>query len=144
MSDTHRDYSGDSKQPTLLCIDDDPHILETFQVRLQEYDVNVFVAGHGMHGFYEALTEKPDLIITDMRMPQGEGDYLVKCLRNNATQCHVPIIMFTGQRDPTLEGRMRRLGIQEFITKPTRFAELKEAIEKYIPLHKRDLEPIEI
>ncbi len=139
MNDTNRDYAGTSKQPILLCIDDDPQISEVIQLRLREYDVDVRTALHGMHGFYEAMTEKPDLIITDMRMPQGEGDYVVKCLRSNTDRCQVPIIVLTGQRDPTVEGRMRRLGVEEFFTKPMSFDELREAIAKYIPLRKRAL-----
>lgn len=138
MYDTWNDNKANSKTPILLCIDDDLQIIEAIQLRLQDYDVEVHTAFHGMHGYHEALTRKPDLIITDMRMPQGKGDYVVECLRNNADQHYVPIIMLTGQRDPTLEGRMRRLGIQEFFTKPMRFKELHKAIIKYIPLHERD------
>lgn len=138
MNDTWNDNYEKTKTPTLLCIDDDFHIIEAVQLRLQDYEVEVITAFHGMHGYHEALTQKPDLIITDMRMPQGEGDYVVECLRNNPEQCCVPIIVLTGQRDPTLEGRMRRLGVQEFFAKPLRFNELQKAIVKYIPLHERD------
>ncbi len=139
MSDTYQDYADESKQPILLCIDDDPQILEALQLRLAEYDVDVRTACHGMHGLYEAQAKKPDLIITDMRMPQGEGDYLVECLRGNTERRSVPIIMLTGQRDPDLEGRMFQLGVQEYFSKPVQFDKLREAITQYIPLRKRNL-----
>ena len=121
-----------------LCIDDDPQISETIALRLNQYEVNVLRAFHGMHGFWLAMTNRPDLIITDMKMPQGAGEYVVDCLRHNSDTRDIPVIVLTGQRDPQLESRMRQLGVDEFFTKPVHFEQLREAIVKYIPLKERD------
>lgn len=123
--------------PTVLCIDDDPQIGETIGLRLRNYAVKVLSAHHGMQGFWQATRARPDLIITDMRMPQGSGDYLVERLRRNGDTRSVPVIVLTGRRDPELEGMMRQLGAQEFFTKPAPFGELLKAIAKYIPLAER-------
>ena len=142
MYGTKRSYPGGGKQPLLLCIDDDPQVTEAIQLRLRDYEIDVRTACHGMHGFYEAMSEKPDLIITDIHMPQGEGDYLVECLQNNCERRDIPIIVLTGERDPTLEGRMCRLGAQEYFVKPVLFEELRDAISRYLPLRKREFEKI--
>lgn len=134
--------TSQTSQPIILCIDDDPQITETIQVRLQDYEVDVRTAGHGMHGYYEAMAEKPDLIITDIRMPQGMGDYVIECLRNNTERREVPVIVLSGQRDQQLKKRLQQLGVEAFISKPAHFEQLRKAIEKYIPLHKRDSVPI--
>ena len=139
MHDSHLDSSEDSNWPTLLCIDDDLQIGESIKLRLSEYEVHVILSFHGMHGFHEAMSQKPDLIITDMRMPQGEGNVVVECVRNNPDTCQIPIIILTGQRDRPLEKQMRRLGVQDYFNKPLHFDELREAIAKYIPLRKRPL-----
>ena len=123
--------------PTVLCIDDDPQIVETIKLRLRQYEVEVVSAYYGMHGFWQAMTDKPDLIITDLRMPQGRGDYLVKSLRSNSDTRAIPVIVLTGQRDSELEHTMRSLGAQEFFTKPARFDQLAAAIARYIPLRER-------
>ncbi|MCH7989066.1 MAG: response regulator [Planctomycetes bacterium] len=127
------------KRPTVLCIDDDPEISRVLSIRLKNYQVEVLRAFHGMHGFWLAMTEKPDLIITDMRMPQGEGDYVVECLKNNSDTSQIPIFVLTGQRDAGLERKMRNLGVEHYFTKPMEFDELRECIEHYIPLHEISL-----
>ena len=123
--------------PTILCIDDDPQIPEAIALRLSQYEVNVLSAFHGMHGFWLAMTDRPDLIITDVRMPQGAGDYVVDCLRNNSDTRDIPVIVLTGQSDAKLEGRMRHLGVDEYFTKPVHFDTLREAIQKYVSLKER-------
>jgi DNA-binding NtrC family response regulator len=129
-----------TKWPTLLTIDDDPQISETLVARLNSFDVHVLCAYHGMHGFWLAMTNRPDLIITDIRMPQGGGDYVVDCLRNNSDTHDIPVIVMTGQRDTKLEARMRRLGVSDYFTKPVPFDQLAEAIRRYIPLTEREHE----
>ena len=123
--------------PTVLCIDDDPQVSEVINLRLRSYEVNVLRAFHGMHGFWLAMTERPDVIVCDMRMPQGTGEYVVDCLRRNSDTQQIPVIILTGQRDPALECKMRGLGVAEYLTKPVLFDELLEAIGRYITLADR-------
>jgi DNA-binding response OmpR family regulator len=127
-----------SAWPTILCIDDDPQISETIGLRLNQYDVNVISACHGMHGFWLAMTNRPRLVITDVNMPQGTGDYVVDCLRRNSDTHDIPIIVLTGLRDPQLESRMRHSGADEYFVKPVYFDKLREAILKYLPLKERN------
>jgi two-component system, OmpR family, response regulator RpaA len=124
--------------PTILCIDDDPQIPESISLRLNQYEVNVISACHGMHGFWLAMTNRPRLVITDVNMPQGAGDHVVDCLRNNSDTREIPIIVLTGQRDPQLEARMRHSGADEYLIKPVHFDKLRAAIFKYVPLHERN------
>ena len=129
--------------PTVLCIDDDPQISEVISLRLRRYDVNVLRAFHGMHGFWLAMTQRPDVIVSDMQMPQGAGDYVVDCLRNNSDTRHIPIIILTGQRDAALERTMRSLGVTEFFTKPFLFDGLRDAIGRYVTLVDRETNELE-
>ena len=137
------DKVHDASWPTLLCIDDDPQISEAIALRLRQYNVNVISAFHGMHGFWLAMTNRPDLILTDMKMPQGAGDYVVDSLRRNSDTCDIPVIVLTGQCDSQLERRMRQLGVAEFYIKPVHFDVLRAAMLKHIPLKERDWEAVE-
>ncbi len=136
------DGSPDTDWPTILCIDDDPQIPQAIQLRLRSYEVNVLSAYHGMHGFWLAMTERPDLVITDMRMPQGQGDYVIECLRNNSDTSAIPVIVLTGQRKADVQQRLHGLGVQTVFTKPARFDELQAAIEQHVPLRARELEEL--
>jgi DNA-binding response OmpR family regulator len=124
--------------PSILSIDDDPQICESISLRLTQYEVNVLSACHGMHGFWLAMTNRPRLVITDVNMPQGAGDHVVDCLRNNSDTRDIPIIVLTGRRDPELEARLRHTGADEYLLKPVQFDRLRAAIEKYVPLKERN------
>jgi DNA-binding response OmpR family regulator len=142
MNQALYDGSPDTHWPTILCIDDDPQIPEAIQLRLRSYEVNVLCAYHGMHGFWLAMTERPDLVITDMRMPQGQGDYVVECLRNNSDTSTIPVIVLTGQRKSEVQQRLHGLNVEAVFTKPVRFDELQAAIEQHVPLRKQKAEMV--
>lgn len=128
--------------PTILSIDDDPQITEAIDLQLRSYAVKVVGAPYGMHGFWLAVTEQPDLIITDLRMPQGQGNYVVKCLRDNANTQAIPVIVLTGVRGSAMQEQLRGLDVQAVFTKPVLFDNLLAAIGKYVPLRPRELEAV--
>ena len=80
----------------------------------------------------------------DMKMPQRAGEYVVDCLRHNSDTRDIPVFVLTGQRQSHVAVRMRQLGVAEFFTKPVCFDELREAMEKHIPLRERDWSAKEI
>jgi CheY-like chemotaxis protein len=136
-------YAASAEWPTILCIDDDPQISEVIGLQLGRYHVNVLRAFHGMHGFWLAMTNRPKLIVCDMKMPQGGGDYVIDCLRNNSDTRHIPIIVLTGQRDPTLANKMRALGVEEIFHKPVQFEELRAAMSNYIDLKEHEWDELD-
>ena len=117
-----------------MIVDDDPELLRTLQLRLGNFAVELFVAYHGMHGIWLATTEKPDLIITDVRMPQGEGSYVMQCLGQRAETAAIPVIVLTGIRDHELEGRLLRLGAAKVLHKPVPFDALLAEIVRHVEL----------
>ncbi|MCA9217524.1 MAG: response regulator [Planctomycetales bacterium] len=123
--------------PKILCIDDDPEISSSLSIRLAPYDVEVLRAYHGMNGFWLAMTERPDVVITDMKMPQGDGDYIVECLRRNSDTQSIPVIVLTGCRDVATRKKMMALGVTAFFTKPAPFEELVEALSSVIDLREK-------
>lgn len=129
--------------PIILCIDDDPEICETIRLRLRRYEVDVLSASHGMYGFWLAMTEHPDLVITDMRMPQGQGDYVVECLRNNTDTRSIPVVVLTGLRMADIEQRLHGLDVHAILTKPVSFDQLRAAIAQHVALRERSLEAVE-
>lgn len=123
------------KRPTILCVDDDPQLTAAIELRLSEYEVDVFCNFTGMQGIWRAISEKPDLIIVDLVMPQGNGEYLIECIRQNNDTASIPVIMLTGAREQRLARRMRKLGVDSFLRKPVHTDELIAEIEKYVDLH---------
>ncbi len=124
--------------PTLLCVDDDPGIVAAIELRLRQYDLKVLALYTGMQGYWQAVTRRPDLIITDLRMPYGDGDYLLKCLQRNPRTAGIPVLVLTGQRADDLPTRIEHLGAEAILQKPIHGEELVEHIARFIPLRERE------
>lgn len=142
MNDNHASRTADV--PLVLCIDDDPTIVETLSLQLKRYDVDVMGAYHGTQALWMAANSHPDLIITDLRMPLGQGDYVVKCLRAKAHTTNIPVIVLTGQHNFALEAELQSLPAVKFFHKPVSFDVLTRGIREFIPLQERRWEEDEI
>lgn len=129
---------AECKWPTILTIDDDPNISQALKRRFSQYEVTLLQAHHGTHGMWLATTKRPDVIITDLRMPQGRGQDVVAYLVRDPHTRHIPIIVLTGVFDDELRRRMLNLGVDEYFTKPVSFEDLCRAIGRFIDLQKQD------
>jgi DNA-binding response OmpR family regulator len=114
--------------PKVLCIDDDPCVVNALARNLESRGAIVLGAYHGMQGFWLACTESPDVIITDIMMPRGNGDYVVECLRRNAKTRNIPVIVLSGICAAKLGERVKKLGADQVFAKPVNFNLLFRAI----------------
>lgn len=123
-----------AKMPTVLCIDDDPQITDAIARRLRRYNIQVVRAFHGMQGYWMAVTEKPDVIITDLRMPQGDGETVLECIKRNAQTAAIPVVVLTGVQEAGQQRRLEHAGAAGYLNKPVRFEDLLEELSRHIPI----------
>ena len=107
--------------PRILFVDDDPNIVAAMERNFRPYKVRLTRAYHGMQGIMSAVTEKPNVIITDISMPLATGDELIECLATNPTTSKTPIIVLTGRNSVTLTARMKQLNVAAVLHKPLNF-----------------------
>jgi CheY-like chemotaxis protein len=124
-------------QTKILIIDDDPQIAETLQDHLEAYEVQLLSAYYGMQGIWMAATHKPDVIITDLRMPMGTGGTVIECLKSNPKTASIPIIVLTAIHGSDLQQHMEKIGANQFLTKPIRFHDLLAVLQLYIDVRKK-------
>lgn len=122
----------------LLCIDDEPHISEAIARRIHSYDVEVLRAYHGMHGFWLAVTEKPDVVVTDLNMPQGDGTSVIECLKRNSSTRDIPVIVLSGRFEASIRRQAEEAGAVGYITKPAAFEELLELLARCVEIRPRE------
>ncbi len=88
----------------------------------------VSAAFDGREGLARALEAPPDLILSDIMMPELGGDELVRALRRHPELDATPIVLLTARADDALRVRLLREGAQDYLTKPFSEEELRARI----------------
>ncbi|MGB8275176.1 MAG: response regulator [Alphaproteobacteria bacterium] len=104
---------------TALIVDDDGASLRLYTLLLQQAGMTVTPARNGLEALRFALDQRPDLVITDVRLPLLSGFELIKEVRRHPLLRHVPVIVITAMA--TAENRVRAFeaGCNAYLIKPT-------------------------
>lgn len=78
----------------------------------------IIEAANGVEGLEKAIKYVPDIIISDIMMPEKDGITLVKELREELTTSHIPIVLLTAKTDMDTKLQSLELGADSYITKP--------------------------
>lgn len=103
---------------TILVVDDEFPIIELIQYTLKKEGFAVLTAEKGSRALELARTEKPDLIILDLMLPDMGGFDICRILRNDDSTAHIPIIMATAKSSDSDIVSGLELGADDYITKP--------------------------
>jgi DNA-binding NtrC family response regulator len=111
----------------ILIVDDEAAMREVLEIRLQEWGFEVFLAEDGEAGKEMSESCDPDIVLSDIIMPQYSGMDLLRILRSGNP--FRPIILMTAQATIDLAVEAMKLGAQDFITKPIDYSKLKAILE---------------
>ena len=103
---------------TILVVDDELPIIELIQYNLKKEGFAVLTAENGAQALELARTEKPDLIILDLMLPDMGGFDICRILRNDSSTARIPIIMATAKTSDSDIVSGLELGADDYITKP--------------------------
>lgn len=101
----------------ILLVDDEKDIVEFLQYNLLQEGFEVITAYNGMEAL-KKLSEKPDLVILDIMMPQLNGYDVCKKIRSLPEFRHTPVIFLTAKSSEVDEVRGLEIGANDFIQKP--------------------------
>jgi DNA-binding response OmpR family regulator len=121
----------EDKKNTVLVIDDNPEILSYLKDIFSE-QYNVIDAEDGEVGFKKASIEIPDLIISDVMMPNKDGITLCKELKSQITTSHIPIILLTARTSTVFEIEGLKTGANDYVTKPFDAKVIKARVESLL------------
>lgn len=102
---------------TMLIIEDNQE-LRSFLRNIFSAQFRIVEASDGREGLEKAITCIPDIIISDIMMPQKDGIELLNELRENLATSHIPVIMLTAKNDMETKLRSIKGGADSYITKP--------------------------
>lgn len=108
-------------KPRILVVDDEPQLTRVLRTGLGSRGYDVRAAADGLAGFEVFSDWHPDLVITDLAMPNVDG--LELCRRLRAVS-QVPIIILSAKGDEKIKVQALDLGADDFVTKPFGIDEL--------------------
>ena len=105
------------KSHTLLLVEDNEELLNILKEQFSPF-YQILTARNGKEGLNQVYENKPDLIISDIMMPEMSGTEMCLQIKNNIDFCHIPIILLTALNttEQNIEGLNR--GADDYITKP--------------------------
>lgn len=124
----------------VLLVDDDRVVLRMLASGLQGFGMHVIQATSGMQGFWLALKQQPDIVVTDYNMDQGSGHYLLGRIKATPATRHIPVIVYSGMamdqgHEASINRELRgRGGAAAFLMKPIRPDRLASEIGRHIRL----------
>lgn len=124
-----------TKRYTLLMVDDDKDLCQYVADQLAE-KYNVITANSGNSAWQQVLTTRPDVVVTDVRMPDGDGMELCQRIKSNPETDNTPIIMLTSESDDEVQLKSLSLRVDHFMSKPFNLLMLQGAISQ--ALHVRE------
>jgi two-component system KDP operon response regulator KdpE len=107
--------------PTVLVVDDDPHLLRTLEITLRARRYDVRLAPSAGAAVAAATAHPPDLVVVDLGLPDLDGVELVRRLR---TWTSVPILVLSGRSDSADKVDALDAGADDYVTKPFETDEL--------------------
>ena len=117
-------------QISILIVDDEEDIRDVLEIALEDIGYTVFLAENGEKGFEIFKSKRPDIVITDIKMPVMDGIELLSRIKRENSETEV--LMITGHGDMHLTIRSLKLDAMDFITKPVNVDILEIAVEKAV------------
>lgn len=116
----------------LLLADDSMTIQKVVNLTFADEGIEVFTVGNGTAAV-EKLTEiEPDLVLADVHMPGLTGYEVCENIRQNPQYKDIPVMLLVGSFEPFDEAEMRRVGANDFLTKP--FQSIRQLVQKVTTL----------
>ena len=116
---------------TILIVDDDMELSKFMSDQLGK-DYNIIQAYSGNSAWKKVLTHRPDVVITDYNMPDGNGMELCQQIKSNPETNNIPVILLTGEGDEVLRLQSLNMQVDHYLEKPVNIVVLRSAISQVL------------
>ena len=133
MKEEVREETGRKDSPLLLVVDDN----EDFRIFMRyslELQYRVKLAVNGNEAWEMMQEELPDLVISDVMMPQMDGNELCRLIKQDKRTAHIPVILLTARQNTEAKLEGLQTGADDYVTKPFNMTILVLRIRKLIEL----------
>jgi DNA-binding response OmpR family regulator len=135
-SQSEANKTGKIFPDTILVVEDNYDLRNYLYEELKD-DYNIRVASNGSEGLKIAVDELPDLIISDIMMPELNGFELCKAIKSNIITSHIPVLLLTAKTENEQKIEGYSYGADAYITKPFDIDSIKAQVKQIIQNRKR-------
>lgn len=132
----HRDVA-DTALTTVLVVEDEKLIGAMFADFLAKQGYRVVLAADGLEAYKAVITEKPQVIITDLNLPKLDGYGLFNALHSVPELRAIPVILISGMLRPEDEVKAFDRGFFDFIEKPVKEGTLITRVRRALQFYER-------
>lgn len=125
-----------NQETSILIAEDDPEILSLLENIFSKHFNKVYTAPNGKIAHSIVKESNPDLILTDIQMPELSGmDFVIK-MRSEGN--NTPVVMISSSKDRDDLMKAIKLGVQSFVEKPFKRADVEMAIHRVLEITVRN------
>ena len=117
---------------TILIVDDSATVREMVSEILKKSGLNVVEASDGRQAQQKIQQQKPDLVVTDIVMPEMNGYELCRWIKTNPKSQNIPVVMCTSKGEDFDRYWGMKQGADAYIAKPFRPSELVKTIKQLL------------
>ena len=119
-----------SPEKTVLIIEDEADAAELFAEMMRVSGFRVLKTSSSTPAITLIATEKPDIIILDIMMPEVSGLDILRQMRGDPALAGIPVVVVSAKSLPADIKNGMEAGASTYLTKPVGFLDLKEAVER--------------
>jgi CheY-like chemotaxis protein len=117
----------------VLLVDDSETVIQFEKMILRGMGFDIATAKNGKLALQQIATQKPDLILLDLMMPDMDGIETLRHLKEMPEAQGIPVIVVTTKGDPELVKQAFEAGCDDYVTKPIDKTELLTKIKTLLP-----------
>jgi len=128
----------------VLVADDSVTIQKVFELAFEGEDIDIMVAGDGKSALSMALSQKPDMIIADVNMPEMDGFELCHAVKKNPETKSIPVYLLSSALDDFDEDKAKKAGASGRFEKPFRSEDMVRQVMDVITTPASDVSAVSV
>lgn len=120
-----------SSLPCILIVEDNQDLRSFLNLQLND-EYLIYEAVNGRDGLAQALKIQPDIILSDVMMPEMDGIQLLEEIKNNFETSHIPVVLLTAKSSVESKIEGLKYGADAYMTKPFHSEQLKAQLENLL------------
>ncbi len=125
-------HTTEDDRRLVLVIEDEPRILRVISETLADRSLRLETATDGVSGLDFVRARRPALVLLDLALPDLDGWQVLAEIRAVAGPDELPVVIVTAQGDSATAVEARRLGANDFVSKPFRPSELRRIVDSFL------------